>query len=251
MLSSGEKIGIAVPCFNEAERIPLSEFIDITRQYDNIHFCFINDGSTDKTKNVLQDISELLKERVSILHLKKNEGKAKAVQAGVIHLFENENLQFLGYWDADGATPLKDIFKFVEVLEKKPSIEVVMGSRIQRMGANINRRWYRHYFGRIFATAASILLSLPVYDTQCGAKLFRRNVVDVIFRDNFLTKWVFDVELLARMIEHYGVHNTKEMLFELPLEKWEDKNKSRIKFYHCLKAPFELYKILRNYSLSR
>jgi len=122
-----------------------------------------------------------------------------------------------------------------------------MGSRIKRLGANIKRSEIRHYFGRIFGTATSLILKLPVYDTQCGAKLIRRDLAEIIFRDQFISRWLFDVELIARIIAELGHFKTLDCIYELSLETWIDEGKSKVKTIDILHSPYELMLIRHQY----
>jgi hypothetical protein len=68
-----------------------------------------------------------------------------------------------------------------------------------RLGAQIERSFVRHVLGRVFVTVASSLLKLYAYDTQCGAKLFRRDAVGSLFGGEFVSRWLFDIELYLRL----------------------------------------------------
>ena len=114
----------------------------------------------------------------------------------------------MGYWDADLATPLSTIPEFIEKFQSSRALVAVCGSRILRLGASIQRLVFRHYLGRVFSTVASNILNIPVYDTQCGAKLFRTEHAELIFSEHFISRWFFDVELFARALlgpERFGL----------------------------------------------
>ena len=133
--------------------------------------------------------------RISVLHLSSNHGKAGAVRAGIL---QEPVSDLVGFWDADLATPLREVDRLREVLLHSPDLECVAGIRVMRLGARIERSLSRHVFSRLCVTVASVLLRLHAYDTQCGAKLFRRNVVQSLFADDFVSPWFFDLELYVR-----------------------------------------------------
>ena len=81
----------------------------------------------------------------------------------------------VGYFDADLATPVAELERLLAVIGKDPQLEAVLASRVALLGHSIQRKPTRHYLGRLYATAASLALGVAVYDTQCGAKLFRVN----------------------------------------------------------------------------
>jgi dolichyl-phosphate beta-glucosyltransferase len=238
---------IVVPCYNEAERLPVERFRDFLDS-SSIGLVFVDDGSRDQTIRVLEQLREGREDRVDVLQLKVNQGKAEAVRRGINFALEN-NAQYTGYWDADLATPLDAIPRLLTVLEDYSHLDMVFGSRVKLLGRKVHRRPLRHYLGRVFATVVSIMLRMPIYDTQCGAKLFRvRPETCELFRDPFLSRWVFDVEILARYILLKGSADAAAgQIYEYPLEEWEDVGGSKVKSTDFFVAFRDVARIYWNY----
>lgn len=241
---------IVVPCYNEAERLDPAAFRTFARTHDNLYFLFVNDGSTDRTQNVLDDLNRHDPIACRVLRLEHNSGKAEAVRRGMLQALESEPA-YVGYWDADLATPLEVIPDLRAVLEHRPTVELVLGSRVRLLGREVRRTPRRHYLGRIFATVSSIALGLSIYDTQCGAKLFRASpMTPLLFQEPFRSSWIFDIEILARLVRsRYQARQSgaEQVLFEYPLPAWREVGGSKIKLRDFLRAPIELVAIYRHY----
>ena len=239
---------IIVPCYNEAARLPADAFVAYLSQRADVSFCFVNDGSTDQTQAVLTQLQTRCPGQITGLNLPQNVGKAGAVRAGMLHCAQaTPPLDYLGYFDADLATPLNAIGDLSAVLDQIPALDLVMGSRIKYLGTNIRRDTFRHYAGRIVATFISNILNLPVYDSQCGAKLFRHRAVVPLFQEPFISPWLFDVELLARLIRQHGRGPVLTRVAEHPLRQWTEMDGSRIRPSYYIKLWYELYRIHQTY----
>ena len=235
---------VVVPCYNESKRLPQEQFVRYAEQHDDVAFLFVNDGSRDNTLEVLNALASR-HERLLVLDLQPNGGKAEAVRRGMLHAAEVCKPSYVAFWDADLATPLDEIEPMVRWADR--GYDIVTGLRLMRLGARVRRKSSRHYLGRCFATVASMMLHLPVYDTQCGAKLFRADVVPQLFNEAFITRWLFDVELLARYKKAFGTERATQRIYEFPLFQWEDVDGSQLKSRDFFKAPVELLKIHRKY----
>lgn len=236
-------LSIIVPCYNEEERLGVEAFSAYIEKSENISFCFVNDGSRDGTIDVLNSLREKYPERVSVLDLEKNGGKAEAVRRGVELQANQAGVDWVAFWDADLATPLAEIPRFVALIDTIPNLKCVTGCRFKHLGSDIRRKMSRHYIGRCFATIVSIMLGIPVYDTQCGAKMFEASLARKIFAEKFISKWLFDVELFFRMRPYIELTE----IYELPLKKWDDVDGSRLKKTDFLKSPFVLLRIFLRY----
>jgi len=241
---------IVVPCYNEGARLNGGIFLDFARSHAHIHFLFVNDGSTDNTLNVLNALYAALPGQIEVLDIQPNGGKAEAVRKGMLAAMQAVESTYIGFWDADLATPLETIPEFAELLDSNVRLQMVFGARIRLLGRQVYRRAIPHYLGRCFASAVSIALRLPIYDTQCGAKLFRATAeLGLVLRDPFLSRWIFDVEILARYIAlHHGdTGYLIDSIYEFPLMRWEDVAGSKVHPSDFLKASFDILRIYRTY----
>jgi glycosyltransferase involved in cell wall biosynthesis len=199
--SRTDHTAVVIPCFNEARRLPISAYDEFLQASVDVTLVFVDDGSTDDTPLVLERLRQQHPGQICTLRLNSNVGKGEAVRRGMRAALRRQP-SFVGYWDADLATPLNTICQFADVLRSRKEFDLVMGSRVALLGRDIRRSTLRHFAGRVFATAASIVLGLPVYDTQCGAKLFRTNEsLRTHLSRPFRARWIFDVEILARMMQ--------------------------------------------------
>lgn len=245
------RCALVVPCYNESQRLDTSEYVSFLRSAPaGFRLIFVNDGSTDSTLAVLQRLQSEAgcEKRAIVLPKSPNAGKADAVRYGMNYAMNMPGVDVVGFWDADLATPLPAIYELLNVLEQFPSVQMIFGARVKLLGRQIERRVVRHYLGRVFATVVSNVLDLPVYDTQCGAKLFRvtPDFRDVL-RDPFLSRWIFDVEIIARFLQRRGVRWVQAAIYEYPLQKWEDVAGSKIKSGDFVKAVAEIFAIWNRY----
>jgi len=240
---------IVVPCYNEASRLDGAVFRRFAAGDPHVGFLFVDDGSRDTTLDVLAGLRHGLERQVRVVSLPANQGKAEAVRRGVLHAIDDRPPRAVGFWDADLATPLEAIPVFRDVLYRRDEVSIVLGSRMPLLGRRIERRPLRRLLGRLFATAVRVTLGLPVFDTQCGAKMFRVTpMLRGIFATRFASRWIFDVELLARWL------STAERpvdglagIYELPLDHWRDVAGSRLKGGDFLQAAADLSGIAWRY----
>jgi dolichyl-phosphate beta-glucosyltransferase len=241
---------IVVPCYNEAQRLNVARFHGFASGRPGVRFLMVNDGSRDETLMRLQQLEAEDAKHFSVLDLPRNGGKAEAIRQGVLYAAE-ERPDFIGYWDADLATPLDAIPTFVDVLRRRHDVSLVIGTRLPLLGHDIRRRPIRRLLGRVFASVASLTLGTKIRDTQCGAKLFRATPeMLAAFAEPFDSRWIFDVELLARLIA-IQIQNEGDpissLLYELPLDSWEDIAGSRLKRSDFVKAIGDLSRIWWRY----
>jgi dolichyl-phosphate beta-glucosyltransferase len=239
------RVQLVVPCYNETHRFRPDEFLQLVGSRSDTGLIFVDDGSTDGTSALIADVVARSDGKASVLTLRENAGKAVAVQSGVLAAFERQP-EFVGYWDADLSTPLAALADFLQVFETNAEVDLVMGARVKLLGRQIDRHAIRHYCGRAFATAASLALGVGVYDTQCGAKVFRANdSFREAFSAPFRSQWIFDVEVLDRYMTAVGGASAESRICEWPLQTWTDVGGSKLRPRHAIRALWDLAVIWR------
>lgn len=239
-----KKTCVIIPCYNEESRFPIEDFLmflSIQRTYE---LCFVNDGSTDNTLKILNDVKNKYP-NTTVLNLTQNIGKAEAIRYGVLNI-DADKYNYIGYLDADLSTSLDEMARLSNFISGDTTF--ILGSRVKKLGSIIIRSSIRHFFGRIFMTIVNnYILKVGIYDSQCGAKLIELTLAKEIFKKPFVSKWLFDIELLLRVIQLKGKDYFDNSIIEVPLIKWHDKGDSRIKIRDLLLVPSDLIKIKNKY----
>lgn len=241
---------IIVPCYNEENRFPFAAFLAFARKHPEVLLCFVNDGSKDKTLSVLKAIQVECPSNISVVSLAQNSGKAEAVRQGMLHMYQQSTALLLGFLDADLATKPEEWLQMAKFKENYPQYGAIVGSRIQRLGATINRNDSRSLFSSIIKKFIKLLLKAPFQDTQCGAKIFQRDLIPFLFNQPFLTPWLFDVEIFLRLQKKFGKSTLQNGVLEFPLMHWTEVGDSRLTLKHSIKIPLQLTQLYYQYHIA-
>lgn len=231
-----KELSIIVPCYNEEKRVRAFARDLIKHLKSDWEIIFVDDGSIDKTYDVIRD-STGKKRNVRIIKHRRNHGKGTAVKTGVL----KSTSEYVVFMDADGSTPAKEINKMVGELRE---YDVVLGSRVMPdSDIKTPQPFYRTLFSRLFNFYVNALFRLGVSDTLCGFKGFSRKSAEQIFRRIRTSGWIFDIEMLA---------HAKKMGFpikQIGIE-WSHKSGSKLSVFRSVPKMFvnvlKLYIVMRN-----
>ncbi len=224
---------VVIPCYNEASRLGGQEVLALAR-VTGVHVLLVDDGSTDTTLDLLRSLAA--EPSVEYLSLSENAGKAEAVRRGLLAAVAS-GADVVGYVDADFSV---EVLRLLATLRRNQALSGILGSRVLLAGRSITRSRTRHYLGRTVATYLSSTYGLAVYDTQCGAKFFRSSPrLRAALATPFVTRWLFDVELLVRLKQvQRGFEPIR--LREEPLEEWTHVEQSKV-------TGFEIRRVLADF----
>ncbi len=239
-------IGVVVPCYNEESRLKSDIFTNFVENNPGYHLCFVNDGSKDGTLELLKNLQKGKEDYIDVYDCEKNGGKAEAVRLGVLHLSKDRSLDYIGFLDADLSTDFADFNDLTKTISST-DYKIVSGSRINRMGASIIKQSSRGIISKTVNLIIRKILGMEFQDTQCGAKVMTRDVIDATFQKPFMTKWLFDVEIFLRMKKHFGVDNVQGLICEQPLKRWVHEDGSKLSMKDSIKILGQLLRIAVKY----
>jgi len=211
-----------------------------------VSIVFSNDGSTDNTKDILESLKAQFPKRVHIISFESNKGKAAAVRAGILYAHKHVNFDKIAYLDADLSTSLEECLSISQTVKNK--VLFAFGSRILKIDNQIVRKYSRFLIGRILASVISNQLGLSVYDTQCGCKIFTKDLSYLVFQEHFISRWLFDVEIFHRIIRIKGREHMRHVSREIPLQSWIDTGNSKVKLSYFFRLWYDIIKIGSKYN---
>lgn len=238
MKNSDQQISfsIVIPAFNEEKSIEKTLSL-ITNKLENLFFeiIIINDGSTDKTRKVLEREVEKYN-NLKIINYQKNKGKGYAIKQGFIEAKGD----FILMTDMDLSTPIETIFEWKEYLKK---YDVLVGSRLLKTDKKIvHGPIYRQILRKLAFFIRKILFDIEIHDTQCGFKIFKKEIAKQIANKMTIDRYGADLEKI--IIASKLTNKIKE----LPVD-WIFEDKSKIKIFRdSFKTLREWLKIRSNLS---
>ena len=242
---------IIIPCYNESKRLDLSTFMKFAESNPDAILCFVNDGSADQTRGTLAEIKDHVHENVFVYHIEDNGGKADAVRQGALFLHRETDADTIGFLDADLSTSFEEYQSLLnEIEQNKDNLSIVFGSRnIGGEENNISRSPLRKLFSDVVKILILFITKLKIADTQCGAKVFHRDLIPMIYTRTFFSRWLFDVEILLRLKKKLGVQGFRKAFMEKPLKEWIHMDGSKITLKDSIMIPKNLLEIWYQYEV--
>ncbi len=215
---------IVIPTYNERNRLP-QFLINLAQEIGSAkldaEIIVIDDGSAEEHyKKYLDAIEKIDKVSVKIYRHERNRGKGAAIKTG----FMVASGTWIGFVDADGATSPQEISRILKFALSSDGLDGIFGSRIRMLGFTIKRYFVKYVRGRIFATLIGVLLDIPIYDSQCGCKFFRKSKIFSYLELCKEEGYLFDIELIS-------ICCLKKLnLVEFPIN-WSDQPGGKVRFF--------------------
>jgi hypothetical protein len=237
-------IAVIVPCYNEFKRLNHLAFKEFSEQNPHMHFYFASDGSTDDTCNIITE--KLLNNKTRFLiDYKINRGKAETVRDSIYKIYNDSvSYDYFAFIDADLAIPLEQINKIKGqadlCMDKSVFITVRTKKEFQQSKSKL--RYYISVIWKFFFI--KMFFGLNISDTQCGCKMFKKEIIENTFKDNFISRWLFDIEIIFRAFKKQN-----NCLVEVPIIKLNDNSDSSINNRAILLLLKDVFKIYAKYKI--
>ena len=233
-------LSVIIPAYNEENRLfnTLKEIDSYLRRQDyNYEIIVVNDGSKDKTCQVIENLKDEAKiANLRLIDNKENHGKGYVIRQGMLEA----SGQYRLFIDADNSTSIDQIEKMWPFF--KQNYQVVIGSRDVK-GSIINPD--QSLLRRLIGKAGNLVIQtvgglFGIQDTQCGFKCFTKEVVENVFPKTMINRWGFDVEVLA-IAKKLGYK-----IKEIPVI-WKNDLRSTVNLSGIIKTLFEVFQIRWNF----
>ncbi len=214
------RVSLVIPAYREEERLPryfpglAAALADLP-----VELIVVDDGSPAASFMPLQaGLQPHLASRHRLLRYEINRGKGAAVAFGL----EHSGSEYFGFVDADGSIPATEVRRLIKYILGSPHLDMVAACRVKMLGRSIERSVLRHLVGRIFATLLAATFRIPIYDSQCGLKVFRSDRYRAVMA--FLTdrRWTWDTQLAILF------HRRGWNIEEFPVD-WHDVPGSKVR----------------------
>jgi dolichyl-phosphate beta-glucosyltransferase len=195
------KLSVVIPAYNEEKRIA-NTLLDVDKYlsaqtYDYEIIVVVN-NSHDKTYQIVKDLEATTLKKATAINLKEG-GKGNAVKRGILEKASGDVIMFM---DADNATPISEIKKFLPLLNQ--GYDVVIGSRYTNPDLVKNHQpFYRIVLSRLSNVLIQFLAVPGIKDTQLGFKAFNKKAAKDIFSIVSILRWGFDMEVLTIALAHH------------------------------------------------
>ncbi|MFC1700894.1 dolichyl-phosphate beta-glucosyltransferase [Patescibacteria group bacterium] len=232
-------LSIIIPAYKEEKGIGNSLLaIDkyLSKQEYSYEIIIVNDGSKDKTAEVVKKFSELVK-NIRLIDNKENHGKGYVVRQGLLEAKGRYRL----FTDADNSTSIDHLDKVWPFFEK--GYEIVIGSRDEKDAKGAGQAVPQSFFKRMLGNMGNVLIQIlavwGIWDTQCGFKILTKEAAEDIFTRCIIDRWGFDIEMLAI---------AKRLKYKIGIipAYWVNRADSRVSIWGYLKTFLELFKVKYN-----
>jgi glycosyltransferase involved in cell wall biosynthesis len=207
-----KKLSLVIPIYNEEKRLVKALQIcrDYQKQYPDWQFVFVDDGSTDKSREIIEEA------KFKVFSYPENQGKGYALKRGIKQVTK----PLILITDIDFSTPLTELPKLFDEIET--GYEMVIGSRkIKGSIVTKHQPRIREWLGARFTNLSNLWLGLSVTDFTCGFKLFKTPTAKLIFKKQRIKRWGYDAEIL------FIADKLKTRLKEVPVV-WENDELTRV-----------------------